>query len=93
MEKQGTLNEKLEYISYLDNLLRETKEQNESLSKDAVEGKSRVDLLQKELSEEQSKARFLTEKLFVNKQVMRRLHKEFSEIVNEAGEESLVISL
>ena len=93
-EKQQTLTAKLDHITNLENRLRETKEQNEQLNTSVSEGKELVSTLQQQLAEEQSKVQFVTQKLFANKQMMRRVYKEFSVFVDDIeSEESLVIPL
>ena len=49
--------------------------------------------LQQQLSDEQSKVQFLTQKLFANKQIMRRVYKEFSPFMDDGSEGSPVIPL
>jgi hypothetical protein len=93
MDKERIVNEKSAHITQLENILRETKEQNEQLMTSLAENRSLAGTLQQQLTDEQSKVEFLTQKLFINKQMMRKVHKEFSEFINEGGEESPVIPL
>ncbi len=92
-EKQQQLNTKMEHVSYMETTLRENKEQNELLNASLAESRNTASALQQQLSDEQSKVQFLTQKLFANKQTIRRLHKEFSAILEDGSEESPVIAL
>ena len=92
-EKQQLLNEKIEHIVTLENMFRETKEQNDQLNTSVTDSRDAVNSLQQQLSDEQSKVQFLTQKLFANKQMMRRVYKEFSAFTDDESEESPVILL
>jgi myosin heavy subunit len=92
-EKQQMLTAKLDHITYLENMLRETKEQNELFNASLADSRDVANALQQQLSDEQSKVQFLTQKVFANKQTMRRLYKEFSAFVDDGSEESPVIPL
>ncbi|MFI5130637.1 MAG: hypothetical protein ACHQFX_11625 [Chitinophagales bacterium] len=85
--QQQTLNAKLEYIGNLENMLRETKDQNEQLHASVSESKDLAGALQAQLSDEKSKVQFLTQKLFANKQMMRRVYKEFSPFMDDVENE------
>jgi hypothetical protein len=93
-EKEQILNAKVEQIATLENLLRESKEQNEQLNASLAQNKELTGALQVELADERSKVQFLTQKLFTNKQMMRRVYKEFSTFIDDVdNEESPVIPL
>jgi len=93
-EKQQILNTKLDHITALESILKETKEQNEQLNAAVAENNVLAGTLQQQLSDEQSKVQFLTQKLFADKQMIRRMYKEFSVFINDTeNEESPVISL
>src|SRR5258706_4093927 len=93
-EQEQVLNGKLEYIGSLENMLREAKEQNEQLNATFNENKELANTLRVQVSDEQSKVEFLTQKLFANKQMMRKMYKEFSTFIGDGeNEESLVIPL
>ena len=91
-EKEQLLNTKLEHITSLETLLKESREQNDLSSSSLVGNKELVDGLQRQLADEQSKVQFLSQKLFASKQMIRRLHKEVSALIEE-DEESPVIPI
>ncbi|MDP4261927.1 MAG: hypothetical protein Q8941_05295 [Bacteroidota bacterium] len=92
-EKQLQLNDKLNYIAYLENTLREAKEQNETLSAAMADNRDLANTLEQQLSEEQAKVQFMVQKLFDNKQLLRRLYKELSNFIDDESKGSLVIAL
>ncbi len=99
-EKEGLLNErqqliasKLDHITWLENTLHETKQQNELLNASAADGKDVIAVLQEQLSYEQSRMQAMEQTLSSKKQVMQRLYKEFSAIMNEENESSPVIDM
>ena len=99
-EKEGLLNErqqlltsKLDHITWLENTLHETKEQNELLNASVADTKDLVSVLQDQLSYEQIRTQAMEQKLSSNKQVMQRLYKDFSAVMNEENDQSPVIPL
>lgn len=99
-EKEGLLNErqqllasKLDHITWLENTLHETKEQNELLNASVADTKDLVSVLQDQLLYEQARTQAIEQKLTTNKQVMQRLYKDFSAVVNEENEQSPVIPM
>lgn len=92
-EKQRLVSEKSEHITQLEDILREAKEQNEQLTISLNETKDLSTALQRQLTDERSKVEFLTQKIFANKQVIRKLHKEFSAFIDDGGDESPVIPM
>lgn len=92
-EKQQTINAKLDQIAYLEQMLHETKEQNDLLNAALVNSREQVNTLQQQFSGEQSKLQFLTQKLLTNKQIIQRIHREFSSFMDDDSEVSPVITL
>ncbi|MEI9808812.1 MAG: hypothetical protein WDO16_13635 [Bacteroidota bacterium] len=92
-EQQQVLNGKLDHIVYIENVFNETKTQNELLNAELADSKDLVNLLQQQLKEEQSRITFMEQKLQSQKQVMRRLYKEFASFVEGDNEKSPVIAL
>ena len=99
-EKEGLLNErqqllasKLDHITWLENTLYETKEQNELLNASVADKKDIVSVLQDQLLYEQARTQAIEQKLASDKQVMQRLYKDFSAVMNEENEQSPVIPM
>ncbi|MEO5562507.1 MAG: hypothetical protein ABIR18_03710 [Chitinophagaceae bacterium] len=92
-ERQQLLGSKLDHITYLENVLNETKEQNELVNAEAADERDQVKALKQLLSDERSRQQFLEQKLLANKQMLQRLHKEFSVCLNEDVQESPIVSL
>jgi chromosome segregation ATPase len=78
-------------VTYLENVLRETKEQNELLNAEVADKKDLLVTLQQQLTDEQSKLQFVEQRLAANKQLLRRLHKEFTSCIEEESEKLLVV--
>jgi chromosome segregation ATPase len=91
-EKDQVLNEKLEHISQLERMLQESRQQNESMNVSLTETKNLTGALQQQLADEQARVDLLAQRLSAHKQAIRRLHKEFSEFIDDA-EGSPVIAL
>lgn len=77
----------------LENMLQETKQQNELLTAALADEKKLTALLQEKLNSEQSKMEYLERKLTSNKQVLKRLYKELTSVVDTDINESPVIEL
>ena len=92
-ERQQLLASKLDHITWLENTLHETKEQNEILNASVADNKDLIAAFQEQLSQEQLRAQSVEQKLSSNKQVLQRLYKEFSTLVGEENEQSPVIAL
>lgn len=99
-EKEGLLNErqqlltsKLDHITWLENTLHETKEQNELLNASVGDTKDIVSVLQDQLSYEQDRAQAIEQKFASSKQLMQRLYKDFSAMMSEENDQSPVIPL
>ena len=92
-EKKHLLISKLDHITYLENVLYETKQQNEILNAAAADEKDITASLQERLYDEQSKIKYLEQKLNTNKQMLKRLYKELSAMIDVDTDESPVIEL
>jgi chromosome segregation ATPase len=92
-EKQQVINAKLDQIIYLENVHNETKEQNELLNAELADKKDLVNLLQQQLKDEESRRESIEQKLQSQKQLMRRLYKEFSTCMEDENDRSPVIAL
>jgi chromosome segregation ATPase len=82
-DRQQVLASKLDQITYLENTLHGLKEQNEMLNASVADSNELVAALQNQLADEQSRAEYADQKLAANKQMIRRLYKEFSMLVDE----------
>ena len=80
------------HIIVLENVLRETKQQNELLNAAVADSNDLTVSLQEQLVNEQSKMDSLEQKLESNKKVLKKLYKEISSSIN-TEEESPVIEL
>lgn len=76
---------------YLENVLRETKEQNEMLNAEVADRKDEIAALQQAVLDEKSRFQFVEQRLTANKQLIRRLYKEFASCMEEENDKSLVI--
>lgn len=92
-ERQQLLVSKLDHITWLENTLHETKEQNELLNASVADNKDLIAVFQEQLSQEQLRTQSVEQKLSSDKQVLHRLYKEFSALVGEENEQSPVVAL
>lgn len=92
-EKQQLLSSKLDHITYIENVLHESKQQNEILSAVAADSAELAGSLQRQLEDERSRLAYTEQRLAANKQILRRLHKEFSAFMDEDSDRSPVIAL
>jgi len=93
LEKQQQLSVKQDHISWLENILQETKQQNELLNASSMDDKTIIDALKEQCSKEESRVQYLEQKLSGNKQMMQRLHKELSLFMDEKEGQPPVITL
>jgi hypothetical protein len=92
-ERQQLLASKLDHITWLENTLHESKEQNELLNASVGDNKDIISVLQEQLTYEQSRTQAVEQKLALHKQLFQRLHKDLAEWVGDESEESPVIAL
>src|SRR4030095_13685113 len=92
-ERKQLLTSKLDHITYLENVLHETKQQNELLTASIADEKRLSTSLQEKLDHEQSKIKYLEQKLNSKKQMLKRLYKELTSMVDTEAGESPVIEL
>jgi len=92
-ERQQLLASKLDHITWLENTLHEFKEQNEILNASVADSKDLISAFQEQLSQEQLRTQSIEQKLLSNKQVLQRLYKDFSAIIEEENGQSPVIAL
>lgn len=92
-ERQQLLASKLDHITWLENTLHESKEQNELLNASVADTKDLVSVLQDQLLYEQARTQAIEQKLASQKQLMQRLYKDFSAAMNEENEQSPVIPM
>lgn len=92
-EKLQVINTRTDQIVYLENMLNEIKEQNELLNAELADKKDLVNALQQQLKDEDSRRESIELKLQSQKQLMRRLYKEFSACMEEETDRSPVIAL
>jgi len=93
IQSRQAINSKTEYIARLENVLAETKQQNELLHALASENKTLTLSLREQLSAAEATNEQLTEKLETNKQLLRQLNKDISSTPIEKGAQSPVIAL
>jgi DNA repair exonuclease SbcCD ATPase subunit len=93
VEKQQLLDDRISHITYVEGALRETKEQNDQLNASVADSRDLVNTLQQQLLDEQAKVEFTVQKLFDNKQLLRRLYKELSNFIDDDSKGSPVVSL
>jgi chromosome segregation ATPase len=79
--------------AYFENVLRETKEKNELLNAEMADKRDEIAALKQQVSDERSKLQFVEQRLAANKQLLRRLHKEFSSCIEEENEHPRVVEL
>lgn len=82
------LSSRIDQITYMENVFRETKEQNELLNAEMADKRDQIEILQQQVLDERSKFQFVEQRLEANKQLLRRLYKEFSSCMDE---ESVVV--
>jgi chromosome segregation ATPase len=92
-EKQQLINARQDQIIYLENVLNETKEQNELLNAELADKKDLVTALQQQIKEEEARRESIELKLQSQKQLMRRLYKEFSACMEDENDRPPVIAL
>ena len=93
-ERQQLLASKLDHITWLENTLHESKEQNEILNASVADSRDLVAAFQEQLSQEQLRTQSIEQKLSSNKQLLQRLYKDFSAaIMDEEKAQSPVIAL
>ena len=84
---------KLDHITWLENVLHETKDQNELLNAELADKKDELAALQLQLADERAKLQFTEQKLAAKNQSMQRLFKEISACVGEEAQESPIVAL
>lgn len=89
-EKEAQLEEKhqafisnLDRITYLDNIVKELRQQNEILNADVTDHEERAAALQQQVEDEQARTDAAERKLAANKQMLLRMYKEFSSCIDE----------
>lgn len=92
-EKKQLLISKLDHITYIENVLFEIKQQNEILTAAVEDERELTFSLREKLDNEQSKIKYLEQKLNSNKQIMKNFYKELSTFIDVQPEESPVIEL
>ncbi|HZI52932.1 MAG TPA: hypothetical protein VFD56_04500, partial [Chitinophagaceae bacterium] len=93
IENQQAINSKVEYITWLENVLAETKQQNELIHRMAADNKNNALSLQDQLSAAESTNEQLSEKLAANVLLLQQLNKDISSTLREEGGQSPVIAL
>lgn len=92
-QEQQAFAAKLNQITYLENVLHETKEQNELLNAEVADRKDEINNLHQLLSDERSRVQYMEQKLSTNRQLLQRLYKEFSLCLQDEIHESPVVTL
>lgn len=92
-QEQGSLASKQDQITYLENTLREIREQNELLNAALGDQQEKNNNLSQLLEDEQSRRVVMEQKLASNKQLLQRLYKEFSACMEGQTEDSPVVPL
>lgn len=92
-EAQQLLSSKLDHITWLENVLQETKQQNETVHALAADNKDLVISLQEQLSDDQAKIQHLEQRLVSCKQMLLGLSKSVSSFLGEESNQSPVIAL
>lgn len=82
-ESQHQLASRQDHIIYLENLIKETREQNEMLNAAVGDNQEKVDNLRQLLEDEQSRVFQAEQRLQSNKLLLQRLYKEFSACIKE----------
>lgn len=78
---------------YLENLLKETKEQNQLLNAVIADSQDKNEALLQQLQAEETRVIAMEKKLLANKQLLHRLYNEFAACLNEETDTSPVIAL
>lgn len=92
-EKEEIITEKLNTITWLENTLKETKQQNEMLNAIAADNNEKVIALVQTVEAEQAKVAQLQQKLVANRQLLGRLQKEITSCMEVDQPVSLVVEL
>jgi chromosome segregation ATPase len=80
-EKKQLLISKLDHITYLENILHEIKQHNEILNATIADEKKLTASLQEKSDSDQSRIKYLEQKVNGNKQMLKRLYKELTSMV------------
>ncbi|HEX7902603.1 MAG TPA: hypothetical protein VF487_01910 [Chitinophagaceae bacterium] len=92
-EKQQAFISNLDRITYLDNVVKELRQQNEMLNADVADHEQRNAALFQQVEDEQTRTDAAERKLAANKQMLLRVYKEFSSCVDEEMKAPPVITL
>ena len=90
---QQMLTGKQDRIIYLENLLREIKDQNEMLQASVADYSEKSANQQQLLDDEQSRNLYMEQKLTGNKRLLQKLFSELSACIQEDGAEPPIIPL
>jgi chromosome segregation ATPase len=87
------LDSKTNQVTYLENMIKELKEQNEILNAAVADNQDKMHSLQQELEDERCKTSSMEQKLLANKQLLQRLYKEFMSCIEDENDELRVIPM
>jgi chromosome segregation ATPase len=80
-------------LLYMENLLKEVKQQNELLNAAVGDSQEKIDILQDHVEFEEGRVKALEQKLQTNRQLLHRLYREFSSCIDEEIQSSPVVTL
>jgi chromosome segregation ATPase len=92
-EGKQVIGAKQDHITWIENTLHETKQQNELLNAELADKKDELTMLQTQLADERARLELVIQKLASKNQAMQRLYREFSACMNAEQEISPVIAL
>ena len=92
LDKQQVIVVKEEQLAYSEGQLKELRQQNELLNASIADNQEKLEILSRQLDEEQVKFKGMEEKLQANRELLRRLYKEFTTCI-ESDETPVVINM
>ena len=92
-QKESSLSMGENKLAYYENQLRELREQNEILQASIEDNQEKINNLEILLGDAESRTSLLTQKLQLNKQLLRRLYNEFSACMDNESDQPAVVNL
>ena len=92
-QEQGSIASKQDHITYLENLLKEIKDQNEMLQAEVSDQQQKMSNLGQLLEDEQSRRLSAEQRLGANRILLQRIYKEFAACMEGQTEDSPVVPL
>jgi chromosome segregation ATPase len=92
-QEQGSMASKQDHILYLENILKEIKDQNEMLQAEVSDQQQKISNLGQMLEDEQSRRLAAEQRLGANRILLQRIYKEFAACMEGQSEDSPVVPL